>query len=104
MRLVHVLIMLGMACAAITAFAITANGYQIYPPPAGHPSALPYGLDLYGKQLLGRWSGIFWPSALFATVGFFVNHNQATRYPGLIVGVAVALFLTYVSWGTKIGS
>jgi hypothetical protein len=59
MRLIHVLTMLGMACAALTAFAIIADGYQIYPPPPGHPTALPYGLDLYFKQLLGRWGGIF---------------------------------------------
>jgi hypothetical protein len=64
---------------------------------------LPYGLDLYFKQLLGRWGGIFFPSAFFATAGFFVNY-KATRYPGLMLGVAVALLLTYVSWGGKIGS
>jgi|SoiMethySBSTD1v2_1073268.scaffolds.fasta_scaffold40805_2 hypothetical protein len=39
MRLIHVLTMLGMACAALTAFAIIADGYQIYPPPPGHPTA-----------------------------------------------------------------
>jgi hypothetical protein len=104
MRLVHVLNMLGMACAALTAFAIIANGFQGHLPP-GRPTALPYGLELYGMELVGRWGGIFWPSALFATAGFFMNRkNKATRYPGLMSGVVVALLLSYVSWGTKVGS
>ena len=104
MRLIHVLNMLGMACAACTAFAVIANGFQGYPPP-GRPTALPYGLELYGIEVLGRWLGIFLPSALFATAGFFVNRkNQAIRYPGLMIGVVVALVLSYVSWGTKVGS
>lgn len=103
MRLIHVLNMLGMACAACTAFAIIANGLQGLPP--GRPTALPYGLELYGQELVGRWLGIFVPSALFATAGFFVNRkNQAICYPGLMTGVVVALLLSYVSWGTKVGS
>ena len=104
MRLIPVLNMLGMACAACTAFAIIANGFQGYLPP-GRPTALPFGLELYGQELVGRWLGIFVPSALFATAGFFVNRkNQAIRYPGLMTGVVVALLLSYVSWGTNVGS
>ena len=93
MRLVHVLYMLGMVCAALTAFEVIANGFP------GH------GLELYGKVLLFRWLSIFWLSALFATAGFFVNRkNQATRYPGLMIGVIIALMLSYARWGTKVGS
>jgi hypothetical protein len=104
MRLIHVLNMLGMACATLTAFEIIANGFQGYPPP-GRPTALPYGLELYGKVLLFRWLSIFWLSALFATAGFFVNRkNQATRYPGLMIGLIIALILSYARWGTKVGS
>jgi hypothetical protein len=55
MRLIPVLNMLGMACAACTAFAIIANGFQGYLPP-GRPTALPYGLSCTVRSWLGGGS------------------------------------------------
>jgi hypothetical protein len=60
---------------------------------------------MYGLELFGRWLAIFAPSALVATVGFFLRQrHKAIRYPGLVMGAVIALVFTYLSWGARIGS
>jgi hypothetical protein len=99
MRLLNVLSMLAVLCAACVLLLITANGFQGYPPP-GRPAVLMYGLELFG-----RWLAIFVPSAVAGIVGFFLNQrHKAIRWPGLAIGAGAALIFTYLNWGLRVGS
>jgi hypothetical protein len=93
MRLLKILALLAAFCVLCTALLIAVGAGTVGPRVARY--AVP---RMVGAEV-GRAIFLFGVSAAFAGVGFVLNRKKPTvRYPGLTIGIIVAIALTTMVW------